>query len=290
MFAEFPAGGTGATAGADGNNTVRSFAEGDISSIQPIESVELTSPLRIERLEIRRDSGGAGEQRGGLGLRRDIRLLGPRARLSVLSDKNVIPPYGVRAGHSSTPNRFTVLRGNREIQPSPLPGKITGFPLHRNDVLIMRTAGGGGYGDPLLRDPEAVARDLAYGYVSPSRARQLYGVVIRNGELDEQATERLRQEHEVARWCVSLVASADAAPTNGRRVAALNPAFARRAAIQDGDLIDIPQLDGPSLRAWVRLDEQVPETGCGLDEEGLSILGAAAGQRVEIRLFGRDNA
>ena len=121
LHVEFPAGGTGAFVGADGNNTMRNFAEGDISSIQPVESIEATCPLRVESMTLRQDSGGAGRRRGGLGLRREIRLLGPHARLSVLSDKNVIPPYGVRGGCSSAPNRFSVRRegdGDRAVRPA----------------------------------------------------------------------------------------------------------------------------------------------------------------------------
>ena len=113
LFAEFPAGGTGGTARADGNNTMRNFAEGDISSIQPIEAAELGCPLRIERMLLRQDSGGAGRRRGGLGLQREIRLLAPEAQLSVLSDKNVIPPYGVRSGATGARNRFTVRRDGK---------------------------------------------------------------------------------------------------------------------------------------------------------------------------------
>ena len=88
----------------------------------------------------------------------------------MLSDKNVIPPYGVRGGWTGAPNRFTVLRDGEEIEPSALPGKVTGFALRAGDVVIERTAGGGGYGDPLERDPQAVVRDVRFGYVSAASA------------------------------------------------------------------------------------------------------------------------
>src|SRR6185437_5928412 len=89
LFAEFPAGGTGGTSRADGNNSMRNFAEGDISSIQPVEALEMSCPLRVERMMLREDGGGPGRHRGGLGLQREIRVLGGHAALSVLSDKNV---------------------------------------------------------------------------------------------------------------------------------------------------------------------------------------------------------
>ena len=87
LYAEFPAGGTGGFDGGDGNNAVRNFAEGDISSLQPVEALELVAPLRVERIALRNDSSGAGKWRGGLGIEREVRVLGPGARLSVLSDK-----------------------------------------------------------------------------------------------------------------------------------------------------------------------------------------------------------
>ena len=103
-FVEFPAGGTGAWAKADGNNAVRNFAEGDLSSIQPAEAVELRWPLLVERCALRADLGGPGRFRGGLGLVREVRVLAPDASLSVLSDRNLIPPYGVNGGFGGARN------------------------------------------------------------------------------------------------------------------------------------------------------------------------------------------
>ncbi len=174
-FVEFPAGGTGGWSGADGNNAMRNFAEGDLSSIQPAEAVELRWPLRVERCALREDSGGAGERRGGLGLERHVRVLAPGATLSVLSDKNVIPPYGVNGGFAGAPNRFVVRRNGTEIAPSALPGKVSGFALDSNDVVVMQTAGGGGFGDPARRDPALLEHDLAFGYVSRERGARAYG-------------------------------------------------------------------------------------------------------------------
>ncbi|MBI2321271.1 MAG: hydantoinase B/oxoprolinase family protein, partial [Chloroflexi bacterium] len=145
IFYEFPAGGTGAFGGGDGNNAVRNFQEGDFASIQPIEAVENEHPLRVERCAIRRDSAGAGRWRGGCGLLRDVRLLADRAVLSVLSERNILGPLGVCGGEAGAGNRFTVRRGGQEIEPSPIPGKVTGFARQRDDVIVMRTAGGGGY-------------------------------------------------------------------------------------------------------------------------------------------------
>ena len=96
--------GTGATATTDGNHAVRAFPEGDFNAVQSAEVVESQCPLRVERHGLREGSCGDGEFRGGLGLRRDIRVLVDGASLSVLADKNVIPPFGVAGGTSGAGN------------------------------------------------------------------------------------------------------------------------------------------------------------------------------------------
>ncbi len=283
LFAEFPAGGTGATARADGNNTMRNFAEGDISSIQPIEAAEMGCPLRIERMILREDSGGAGRRRGGLGLQREVRLLTPEAQLSVLSDKNLIPPYGVRTGGTGGRNRFTVRRDGKEIEPSSMPGKVTGFPLRADDVVIERTAGGGGYGDPLEREPAAVARDVRFGYVTPETSRSVYGLVLSGNNVDEAATADARARLRAATPRLKL-AKLDGAEYHGsKRVVELGPGAARRFGMADGDLVEFPCADGPSLLAWVHIDTGLAADTCRVGPSGLAMLGLAPGDSVELR-------
>jgi N-methylhydantoinase B len=255
-FVEFPAGGTGAWAGADGNNAVRNFAEGDLSSIQPVEAVESRWPLRVERLALRAGSGGAGRRRGGLGLEREIRVLAGGATLAVLSDKNVVPPYGVNGGHAGAPNQFVVRRDGREIMPSALPGKVSAFPLQPGDVVIMRTAGGGGFGDPRERDPAACARDREYGYVTGKTA---------GGD-------------------ISLPLIEVAAPP-GRRRALLAPDTATCCGLGEGDLIEFPT-QGPSLRAWVALADGIGPDVIGLDRQGMALLGVQPTEPVSFRRIG----
>jgi N-methylhydantoinase B len=279
---EFPAGGTGAFAGADGNNTMRNFAEGDNPSIQPVEAIEHTFPLEVVRSALREDSGGDGRWRGGLGLRREIVVRAPEATLSVLSDKNVIPPYGVRAGGSGAPNRFAVRRGGAEIEPSVLPGKVTGFRLREGDVVVMRTAGGG-YGDPLEREPAEALRDVRFGYVSAARARAVYGVVLDGDAVDEPATARLRRRLRAGRRHLRVVPLPGSEHDAMRRIAALAPATARRLRIRAGALVGLPSASGPSLRAWARLDPALPEGVCALGAGALAMLGLEPEARVELR-------
>ena len=276
-FVEFPAGGTGGWNEADGNNAVRNFAEGDLSSIQPVEAIELRWPLRVERCALRADSGGPGRHRGGLGLEREIRVLAPGATLSVLSDKNVIPPYGVNGGHAGAPNRFVVRRGGQEMEPSPLPGKVTAFPLEPDDVVVMRSAGGGGFGDPLEHDPGLVRRDQEFGYVSAKAAAEIYGV-----ESEERATDSCRDRLRKERIRLKLVPSKT---KPGRRRALLAPSTARRLGLVDGEPVEI-FMRGPSLRAWLQVSPDIEAEAIGLDSDGLSLARAGSAGKVTLRRIG----
>ena len=158
LLYEYPAGGTGATGNADGNHVVRAFPEGDFNTVQAVEIVEMQCPVRIEHYGIREGSCGDGKFRGGCGMRRDIRILADEASLSVLADHAIIPPFGVAGGHSGAHNRFVVVRDGEVIQPSPVPGKVGGFKLRKDDIVRVELAGGGGYGDPLDRDPRTSPR------------------------------------------------------------------------------------------------------------------------------------
>lgn len=277
-FVEFPAGGTGGWAGADGNNAVRNFAEGDLSSIQPVEAIELRWPLRVERCALRTDSGGAGTRRGGLGMEREIRVLAPGATLSVLSDKNVIPPYGVNGGHAGAPNRFVVRRGGQEMAPSALPGKVTAFPLEPDDIVVMQSAGGGGFGDPLAREPALVERDCAWGYVSDEAAFSLYGV---DGGSDEATAKR---RHAIAEGRMTLDAVLSVARP-GRRRALVAPRTAQSLGLSDGELIEIATR-GPALRAWIEVSADIPADAVGLDAEGLSLVANNGSRTVLLRRIG----
>ena len=267
-FVEFPAGGTGAWADADGNNAVRNFAEGDLSSIQPAEAVELRWPLRVESCKLRVDSGGPGLHRGGLGMQREITILEDGATLSVLSDKNVIPPYGVNGGYPGAPNRFIVRRDGLEIEPSSLPGKIAAFPLRKGDVVVMQTAGGGGFGDPSLRDPALVRRDVAFGYVSEPDAAKTY----RNGKPVKLRVERV-----------------NGSTSSIKRRVVVAPSTATRTGLEPDALVELLS-DGPSLRAWVTLDERISDDRVGLDAEALEILGASNAQAITVHVIGAARA
>jgi N-methylhydantoinase B len=139
----------------------------------PIEDVESHLPLRITQYELLEDGGGAGRWRGGLGSVREIEFLDP-AGYSLEGDGSVWAPPGLFGGGSGAPGAVWLNRGRSdEVE---LPSK---FPYRRaeaGDRLCLVSPSGGGYGDPLERDPEAMARDVSEGYVTPESARKLYGL------------------------------------------------------------------------------------------------------------------
>lgn len=283
LLYEWPAAGTGATRGQDGNNVVRFYTEGDFSSIHPIETIEASFPLRVERRCLREGSCGDGEFRGGLGLRSEIRVLGEGAQLSVISDKNVIPPYGVNGGGSGAGNRFTVLRDRAVIEPSPVPGKVSGFPLRPGDVVREETSGGGGWGDPLARDLDRIARDVALGHISVEQARRRYGADVRPDGTLGPDSDRLRAALRAARVRVRVEAANDEMFDGPRRGILAAPAVARRLGCAEGDLVELVGREGPPLRGWLRLDDAAAGATVRVGPTGLRILAAAPGDELEIR-------
>ncbi|MET0850217.1 MAG: hydantoinase B/oxoprolinase family protein [Candidatus Rokuibacteriota bacterium] len=282
IFYEYPAGGTGAHAEGDGNNTVRAWTESDMTTLQPIEAVEQLYPVRVERTEMREDSGGPGRFRGGLGLSRQVRIQASGTRLSVLAEKSVLPPFGVSGGAAGATNHFWVRRGDRPIEPSPLPGKVGGFPLEADDVLIMDSSGGGGFGDPLTRSLDALAADLAQGYVTPAAAAAVYGVVLRDGVMDAAASARKRADLAAARPRVRLVAAPDLDTERGRALR-LDAATAARLGIGAGAVVELVNPRGAPLRAWVSALRSGDGRVAEVPPVALRMLALADGTEVEIR-------
>ena len=216
-------------------------------------------------------------------MRREVRVLAGEASLSVLADKNIIPPFGVAGGVGGAGNRFTVVRDGETVEPSPVPGKVGGFSLEAGDVVRMETSGGGGYGDPLERDPGKVHGDVALGYLTPGQARERYGVVVEadGGGVDGNATElqraRLRAERVVAPVTVSNEPDLD----GPRRRIGLPAALARRLEVESGALVEVATpACGAALRGWARIVER-PDLA--LSADALAALGAHAGDAVEVR-------
>jgi N-methylhydantoinase B len=156
----------------------------------PIEMVENQAPIRIERYELAPDSGGPGQWRGGMAVVRQLRFLGERATLQLRSDRRDHPPYGLAGGKSGAASNNLLDDGGEWRQ---LPTKFT-RPLAKGQALLHTSAGGGGYGDPFLRDPELVLADVRDGKVTAEGARRDYGVCVASApwRIDTQATKKLR--------------------------------------------------------------------------------------------------
>ncbi|MFQ6054156.1 MAG: hydantoinase B/oxoprolinase family protein, partial [Candidatus Bathyarchaeia archaeon] len=189
-FYETVGGGSGGRPGSDGVDGVHVNMTNTMNT--PIEALEAYLPLRFEAYRLRRDSGGPGRWRGGCGIERSWTLLATKATLSILAERTKIPPWGLQGGGSGALGEYLLKRGDGST--IRLPSKCT-VSLEKGDTLIIRTPGGGGYGDPLERNPDLVLRDVLNGLVSLEAARRDYGVVIdaERMRIDEDATEVLRR-------------------------------------------------------------------------------------------------
>jgi N-methylhydantoinase B len=183
------AGGQGGSTLGDGTDVYQIHMTN--TSNLPIEVMELEFPVRVERYELIPDSGGAGLYRGGLGVYRDLRILAPDTELANRSARQKFPPPGLGGGGNGSMGAY-LLNPGRDGE-AKLPSTCSEYPLGEGDLLNIATPGGGGYGDPLARDPGLVVRDVRGGKVSRTAARDVYGVAVADdGTLDAAETARLR--------------------------------------------------------------------------------------------------
>jgi N-methylhydantoinase B len=162
-----------------------------ISKSPPVEIMEQAYPILYNHYRLREGSGGAGKQRGGLGLDYEIELLRGDARASFVMDHGRYGPQGALGGDDGAVNTVTVFRNGEAHVPKHL-SKEQDIPLSAGDRVRVGTPGGGGYGDPRMRDPQTVRRDVELGYYTADDAKRLFAVVLENGTVSEQATVRLR--------------------------------------------------------------------------------------------------
>jgi N-methylhydantoinase B len=162
MFSFF-GGGLGGNPESDGLN----HANNPISTatIPPVEILEAAYPVLFRQWALRPNSGGAGAHRGGLGAVYEIETL-TDAKVSLLGDRGSVPPFGVAGGGPAALNVFTWDSGNGPKTPAFI-SKITDIALPAGHRIRLETPGGGGWGNPSARDPEAASRDVALGYVTP---------------------------------------------------------------------------------------------------------------------------
>jgi N-methylhydantoinase B len=169
---------------------MKSLNHGD-SKILPAEVIEATDPILIEEETLAPDSGGAGKFRGGLGTTRTFRVL--QDGIGAFSmHRATCPPWGLFGGEPGRPDMFHFEIPGRAPFSEP---KLENVPLPTGSIVRMETAGGGGWGSALERDPALVALDVRRGYVSAAAAREQYGVILTAaGEPDAAATAALRAQ------------------------------------------------------------------------------------------------
>ncbi len=189
-FYETIAGGYGGRLGKDGVDGVHCNMTNTMNT--PVEAIENELPLMIVRYELREGSGGPGRWRGGCGVVRAVKLLGPKARATVLGERVKHPPWGLAGGLPGAPARYYVVRAGGSTKV--LRSKET-VELRRGDVVVIETAGGGGYGDPREREVGRVVEDVLNGLVSVEQAVRQYGVGLNmlRGFQALQALGRVRE-------------------------------------------------------------------------------------------------
>jgi N-methylhydantoinase B len=198
LMREVLGGGSGGRYYADGSDTIHVVPD---SKNLPAEFTETRFPLRVERLALAPDSGGAGKRRGGLGYLKEFRVLRDGFFLSV-ADRSILGCWGLAGGYAGQPFRVTVDPDGPEERV--LPGLVDDEPIAAGTLVRVETTGGGGWGDPLEREPELVGLDVLQGKVSERAARDEYGVVVRivddaTFEVDPGPTAALRAEIRAAR-------------------------------------------------------------------------------------------
>ncbi|BBK36356.1 5-oxoprolinase [Allostella sp. ATCC 35155] len=170
VVGELIAGGSGGSVRTDGVDVVETDASNCMNL--PAEALEMEAPVRVRQVALRRDSGGAGRRRGGLGLIKEFEMLEVEATLTHRGERHFCPAAGAQGGMAGAPARSVIIRadGTEEVVPSKL---VT--VLKPGDRLLVETAGGGGYGHPGERERDRVAADIADGKVSAEAAARLYG-------------------------------------------------------------------------------------------------------------------
>lgn len=170
VIGDLIASGSGASMYKDGVDVIETDASNCMNL--PAEALELEGPIRVNQVALRRDSGGPGKHRGGLGILREYEILEGEVTLTYRGDRFKSPPAGAAGGGSGATANGVIHRlgGGTEAIPSKLVGT-----LRKGDRLVVETPGGGGYGDPRERDPDRLNADVANGKVSAASAVRDYG-------------------------------------------------------------------------------------------------------------------
>jgi N-methylhydantoinase B len=183
-------GGWGGRPFEDGESATVSVCQGDVRN-GSIEGIELKCPVLVKARSLRRDSAGAGKFRGGLGIDMHVRNFVDGKWNFERANRRGCPAWGLWGGRPGESGGY-YLRRPGESEYRAMHGSHK--PVTANSEVIVRTGGGGGWGEPLDRDPERVRLDVREEFVSKEAAGEIYGVVLREDlSVDEAATRALRQ-------------------------------------------------------------------------------------------------
>lgn len=187
------AGGWGAGYDMDGESGLVACGDGE-TYIASNEVYEKHMPILVERYCLNIESGtGHGKFRGGFGVIKDYRVLCSEASFTVSIGRNKFPPWGVAGGMNGTPNYCVIYKQGEEPK---IVRKVAAVKLKKGDMVSLRSGGGGGWGDPLERDPELVRMDVKNEYITLETAREIYGVVLdpKTLNINWEETKKLREQ------------------------------------------------------------------------------------------------
>lgn len=181
-------GGWGGRSDTDGVSAAVSICQGNVQNA-PIEVQEAYYPLVFEKHELAQDSCGIGQFRGGLGVEIVVKS-DDDMFLNTQFQRTILPPWGVLGGGPGDANQAYIETPTGERRSAVA---VNRHPIKAGERVVMRSAGGGAFGDPLKRPLDDVARDVRLGYLSAARAERDYKVVIgSDGKIDHDGTERMR--------------------------------------------------------------------------------------------------
>ena len=230
----------------------------------PIEEVEMHYPLRVERYQMRTEPPGAGRWRGGIGVTREVRFL-VDGFMSANGDRHLEAPVGLFGGRDGLPGKLTKNPGQADEEA--WPSKATGLRMKAGDSLRYAGANGGGYGDPMTRDEQAVLDDWLDDHITTDIAQYTYGVVIDgSGAIDHEATARAREQHATQRHgtiddpaSLSISAAAQAVATRQLTSEALVESLLARIDARESAVGAWAWLDADTLREQARArDREAP--------------------------------
>jgi N-methylhydantoinase B len=192
-FVMYQISGGGYGGNADHDGLTNGCSTIGISKTQPIEVLEQYYPVLFHEYGLREGSGGAGKQRGGFGINYTVELRRGEAQASFVMDHGRFGPQGALGGGDGGKNTVTVRRSDKSYTPEHL-SKDQNIPIQPGDIIAVGTPGGGGFGNPFERDPNAVLRDVRRGYYTVDQAQALFGVVLMGdlSNIDSDATASAR--------------------------------------------------------------------------------------------------